>query len=208
MNLAYFRKSTHDQQTTIKNVEKQAKKLKLDIIGTSSLPKDAGTVVHICNPEWLSDLINIDKQLVGLLPCSVVITKQDSDVMVGVSSPSLLGGVSQNPAINKLAADVESTLKELVHEAAGVGPMKATSIKLYSTTTCPYCKMEASWLNEKKVEFDEVHVDLNQQEAEEMVKKTGQMGVPVTRVEYDGGEEEFIVGFDKNRLSQILNIKS
>jgi len=84
--------------------------------------------------------------------------------------------------------------------------MKPTSIKLYSTTTCPYCKMEAAWLDTNKITYDEVHVDLDYNAARAMVQKTGQMGVPVTAISYEGGKEEFIVGFDKQRLASILNL--
>jgi hypothetical protein len=41
-----------------------------------------------------------------------------------------------------------------------------------------------------------------------MVRKTGQMGVPVTEIVYDNGEEEYIIGFDKERLSEILEVKN
>jgi glutaredoxin 3 len=81
---------------------------------------------------------------------------------------------------------------------------KLSKIKLYSTTTCPYCKMEASWLDSKKIQYEEVHVDLDQKEAEDMVRKTRQMGVPVTSLLYENGTEEFIVGFDRPKLELIL----
>ena len=84
--------------------------------------------------------------------------------------------------------------------------MKAVSVKLYSTTTCPYCMMEKAWLDEKKVEHNIVYVDHNMKEAMEMVKETGQMGVPVTNIKYDNGEEEYVIGFDKPRLSKILKV--
>lgn len=60
----------------------------------------------------------------------------------------------------------------------------------------------------KKIKFDHIFVDLNQKVAEEMVAKTGQMGVPVTEIVYDNDEEEYIIGFDKARLTEILNIKN
>jgi glutaredoxin 3 len=83
--------------------------------------------------------------------------------------------------------------------------MKATKIKLYSTHTCPYCMMEKSWLEDEKIAHEVVYVDQDQQAAMQMVQKTGQMGVPVTEVTYEDGKEEFVVGFDKPRLSQILS---
>lgn len=79
-------------------------------------------------------------------------------------------------------------------------------VKLYSTTMCPYCKMEAAWLNEKKVDFEQVKVDLNQEEAIKMVQKTGQMGVPVTEITHEDGTEQFIVGFDQSQLIKSLQI--
>ena len=68
--------------------------------------------------------------------------------------------------------------------------------------------MEASWLDSQKIKYEHVLVDLNPYAGEEMVRKTGQMGVPVTEIVYDNGEEEYIVGFDKERLSEILQVKN
>jgi glutaredoxin len=68
--------------------------------------------------------------------------------------------------------------------------------------------MEASWLDSQKIKYEHTLVDLNQEAGEEMVRKTGQMGVPVTEIVYDNGEEEYIIGFDKERLSEILQVKN
>jgi glutaredoxin 3 len=84
--------------------------------------------------------------------------------------------------------------------------MKVSNVKVYSTTTCPYCIMQTAWMDDKKVKYEKVMVDLDQKGAREMVTKTGQMGVPVTAIEYDGGKEEFIIGFNKPQLAQILEI--
>jgi glutaredoxin/uncharacterized protein (DUF302 family) len=206
MNIAYFRKSTFDLIKTVDNVKKEAEKLGLKILGETALPGGNGVVVNVCNPAWMGNLIASDANLIGLLPCAVAVFSKNDEVMVGAGSPTVLGSISKNPAVAEIASQAEDKLKELIHLSAGVGPLKPTGVKLYSTTTCPYCKMEAAWLNEKQVKFAEVHVDFNQQEAEEMVRKTGQMGVPVTIIRYEGGEEEFIVGFDKARLTSILGI--
>lgn len=81
--------------------------------------------------------------------------------------------------------------------------MKIKNIKVYSTTMCPYCKMEKAWLDGKNIEHEVVYVDKDQNEAINMVKKTGQMGVPVTEIEFDEGESEFIIGFDVPRLTEV-----
>jgi glutaredoxin/uncharacterized protein (DUF302 family) len=207
MNLAYFRKSKYSLDETFKNLYQEASKSGLLVLGRTQLPSGKGTVLNICNSTWMENLIASDASLIGLLPCSIVVLEKDGEVKVGVGSPAILGSITKNPAIGEIAAKAEKTLKNLINSASGVGPLKPTSIKLYATMTCPYCKMEAAWLDSKKINFEEIHVDLNEKAAQEMVEKTGQMGVPVTAIEYEDGEEEFIIGFDRPHLEEVLNVK-
>ncbi|HBN10197.1 MAG TPA: NrdH-redoxin [Cyanobacteria bacterium UBA8530] len=72
-------------------------------------------------------------------------------------------------------------------------------ITVYSTDTCPYCTLAKRYLSDKGVVFNEVNVARDQQAAREMVKKTGQMGVPV--LDIDG---TVILGFDKPRIDAAL----
>jgi glutaredoxin 3 len=72
-------------------------------------------------------------------------------------------------------------------------------VKVYSTSTCPYCTMAKDFLKEQNIEFESIDVGTDQEAAKEMVKKSGQMGVPV--VEIDG---EVIVGFDKVAIMSAL----
>jgi glutaredoxin-like YruB-family protein len=73
------------------------------------------------------------------------------------------------------------------------------NIKIYTTPTCPYCKMAKAFLTEKGVEFDEIDVAADQEAAKEMVAKSGQMGVP--QIEING---KIIVGFNKEALEAEL----
>jgi len=77
----------------------------------------------------------------------------------------------------------------------------AQRIKVYSTPACHFCIRLKQFLNEHNIIFENIDVSTNQQAAEEMVEKTGQMGVPVLDV--DG---EIIVGFDKERIKQALGL--
>lgn len=205
MNIAYFRKSSFDLDKTVENVKKEAESLGLKVLGETGL--NSGKVIHVCNPAWLGNLVAADYNLIGLLPCSVVVLDKSDTVMVGVGSPSVLGSVSGHPAIAQLASQADDKLKDLINKSAGAKPLEVSNIKLYSTMTCPYCKMEKSWLESKNVKHEVIYVDLNPQEAENLVAKTGQMGVPVTEVQYEEGEPEYIIGFDQTRLASILNIK-
>ena len=74
-------------------------------------------------------------------------------------------------------------------------------IKVYSTPTCPYCVTLKNFLKEHDVQFEDIDVAQNQLAAQEMIDKSGQMGVPV--VDING---EIIVGFDQERIKQLLKI--
>ncbi len=75
------------------------------------------------------------------------------------------------------------------------------NVKVYSTPTCPYCKMAKQFLSENNVQFEDIDVSANQVAAQEMVNKSGQMGVPV--LDIDG---QIIVGFNKAKIKQLLGI--
>lgn len=79
-------------------------------------------------------------------------------------------------------------------------------VRVYSTSTCPFCKMEKAWLEKNNVKFDYVLVDQDQAEAEHMVTSTGQMGVPVTEFRYEGKQPTYVVGFDRAALAARLGV--
>lgn len=77
----------------------------------------------------------------------------------------------------------------------------AKSVKVYSTSTCPYCIRAKQFLAENNIQFENIDVSADHAKAQEMIKKSGQMGVPV--LDIDG---EIIIGFDKERMKQALGI--
>ncbi len=78
------------------------------------------------------------------------------------------------------------------------------TIKIYKTTTCPYCKMEAAYLQSKGVKFEEIYVDKDPKAVQEMMAESGQMGVPFTVITKDDGSKVTILGFDKQKLDNAL----
>jgi len=76
------------------------------------------------------------------------------------------------------------------------------SVKIYSTPTCPWCIKTKEFFKANKVAFTNVDVSKNKKAAEEMVKKSGQMGVPV--IDIDG---KILVGFNEGKLKSALNLK-
>ena len=73
------------------------------------------------------------------------------------------------------------------------------NVKIYTTKTCPWCHKVKDLLNEKKVKFEDIDVGADQKAAEQMVEKSGQMGVPVTDI-----NGTIIVGFDKDAIDKAL----
>lgn len=74
------------------------------------------------------------------------------------------------------------------------------SIKVYSTDTCPWCTKAKEYLRSKGVDFEEVNVGVDRVGAMEMVRKSGQSGVPVIDI-----NDNIIVGFDKARIDMLLS---
>ena len=75
------------------------------------------------------------------------------------------------------------------------------NVKVYSTPTCPYCLRAKQFLKDNNIEFQDYDVSTDDGKAQEMIDKSGQMGVPV--IDIDG---EIIVGFDKEAISKNLNL--
>lgn len=76
------------------------------------------------------------------------------------------------------------------------------AIKVYSTPTCPYCRVVKDFLKQNKIEFEDIDVATNTEAAKEMVEKSGQMAVPV--LDIDG---TIIVGADLKAIKKALNLK-
>ncbi len=81
-----------------------------------------------------------------------------------------------------------------------------TTILLYSTPTCVYCKMTRQFFDEHKITYSEFDVAHDESKAVEMEKISGQLAVPVIVIEKEG-KQEIVIGFDKKKLRELLAIK-
>ena len=72
-------------------------------------------------------------------------------------------------------------------------------VKVYSTPTCPWCAKTKEFLKERGIEFEDIDVSTDVKGREEMISKSGQMGVP--QIEING---KIIIGFDKEALEKEL----
>jgi glutaredoxin 3 len=75
------------------------------------------------------------------------------------------------------------------------------TVMVYSTPSCSWCQLAKEHLTTSGISFEDIDVSTDMTRAQEMVSKSGQMGVPV--IDIDG---EIIVGFDRARIDSLLEI--
>jgi len=75
------------------------------------------------------------------------------------------------------------------------------TVTIYSTPTCHFCQMAKEYLKEKGITYNEYDVAHDLERRQEMIQKSGQMGVPVIFV-----GDELIIGFDREKLASSLGI--
>lgn len=73
-------------------------------------------------------------------------------------------------------------------------------VKIYTTSTCVYCRAAKEYFKEKGVQYEEINLSEHPDRIQEMVQISGQMGVPVILI-----DEKLIIGFDRGAISQALD---
>lgn len=74
-------------------------------------------------------------------------------------------------------------------------------VEIYSTPTCLYCNAAKDFFNAHGVQYTEYNVATDLAKRQEMVDRSGQLGVPVIAV-----GDEVIIGFDEDRLSKLIGV--
>jgi glutaredoxin-like YruB-family protein len=74
-------------------------------------------------------------------------------------------------------------------------------VTIYSTPTCHFCQMSKEFFKQNNINYTEYNVATDLEKRQEMIKKSGQMGVPVIFI-----GDDLVVGFDKERLSTLLGV--
>lgn len=79
----------------------------------------------------------------------------------------------------------------------------AKSVKIYSSPGCSYCIRAKQFLKDNSIPFIDYDVSRDPAKGQEMIARSGQMGVPV--IDIDG---ELIVGFDRARIEELLGLNA
>jgi glutaredoxin-like YruB-family protein len=75
------------------------------------------------------------------------------------------------------------------------------AITIYSTPTCHFCQLTKEFLKSHDIPFTDYDVASDLEKRQEMIEKSGQMGVPVIFI-----DDEMMIGFDRERLSKLLGV--
>lgn len=79
-------------------------------------------------------------------------------------------------------------------------------VTLYTTPTCGYCKLAKQFFKDNHIEFTEKDVALDENAREELFARAKEKGKQASGVPVIFIDDEMVMGFDKAKLSQLLNI--
>jgi len=159
---------------------------------------------HPASECALNNLRNADA---GIPVMAVDVTRvRDIHGKMGVSSVPVLV-LWQDGQVKNLIKGCQAPgfYKQLL-SGEGIKPKPANGksaprVTVYTTPSCPYCNKLKQYLNKYGIRYTDINVAANQQAAQEMVRKSGQRGVPQTDI-----NGKIIIGFDVPKLSKLLNI--
>lgn len=101
------------------------------------------------------------------------------------------------------AGNYKSVMENAVFQAKpGADGKPAKNVTVYSTPTCSWCNTLKGWLRKNNVYFTDVDISRDQHAAEELVRRSGQQGVPQTDI-----NGQIVVGFNQQRLKELLEIQ-
>ena len=75
------------------------------------------------------------------------------------------------------------------------------TVTIYSTPTCHFCHLAKEFFTENNIAFTDNDVATDLEKRQEMVEMTGQMGVPVIKI-----DDDIIVGFDEEKVKELLGV--
>ena len=79
--------------------------------------------------------------------------------------------------------------------------MMQSKIEIYTTPSCAYCHMAKEYFKSKGLEYEEIDVLKNVPKRQEMITETGQMGVPVIKI-----NRQIVIGFNKSKINELLGL--
>ncbi len=136
-----------------------------------------------------------------------VTTVKDIHTHYNITTAPVLIEFSHGQLLNIVKGCQEKTVYSTILNSTSNGSSESgsnktdKSIVVYTTPTCTYCNAIKSYLRNLRMSFREIDITRDSNAASEMVRRSGQQGVPQTVI-----NGQLIVGFDKKKLDEILEI--
>ncbi|RLD61760.1 MAG: NrdH-redoxin [Bacteroidetes bacterium] len=97
----------------------------------------------------------------------------------------------------------KSLFDENIFSASNDNDVPQKRVVVYSTPTCSYCNQLKKYFDQHNIKYRNIDVSKDQKAAEEMVKRSGQQGVPQTNI-----NGQIVIGFDILKINRLLNISN
>lgn len=166
----------------------------------------AGSNVSDCAFKSILDVENIEK--VNVLGINVVEVRDIHKHYNVTSAPTLLEFKFDKQIKDIKGCNTSNYYKSVfqnslfvINNANDEKPQKRVTV--YSTPTCSWCNRLKQYFKDNNIRFTDIDVSKDQKAAQEMVKRSGQQGVPQTDI-----NGQIVIGFDKQKINKLLDIKS
>jgi len=143
---------------------------------------------------------------VGLFRVNASMVK-DIHPLYGIDSvPTLLTLRKGQPAEYVLGIQNEDDYSRLLsgtkHVPKREGKEQRLKVSVYTSDSCPWCAKAKSYLRKNGVPYNEVNVSRNSSAAQDIFRRSGQMGTP--QIDING---HIVVGFDQPKIDRFLGIR-
>jgi glutaredoxin-like YruB-family protein len=170
--LLLYKKGSEQSDCALSNFEKVAEKETNDLLCCADV-----NVVRDIHPEYK----------ITSVPCLLQFENGSlKNVIKGCHKPEQLNAIFDKSVFVATVGSEEKPRKNVV---------------VYTTPTCSWCTTVKRHLQENGIQYREINVAADQKAAEEMVRKSGQQGVPQTEI-----NGQIVVGFDKTRINSLLGL--
>ncbi|MBN2481576.1 MAG: hypothetical protein JXB19_07545 [Bacteroidales bacterium] len=165
-----------------------------------------GSELSSCALKNLSNITVKNGEEIGMLAADVS-TVRDIHQVYGITTVPALLIFERDQFINVIKGCHESAYyKALAENAIFHSLSKASgrtqkSVKVYSTPSCSWCNTLKVYLRKQGIAFTDIDISRDEQAAQELVRRSGQSGVPQTEI-----EGQIIVGFDRTKINNALGI--
>ena len=127
MSLVYEMKTDHTIDQAIESLEVSLKEVSFGILWKLNFKetlegkgldfKENYVALEVCNPMQAKKILELNSQAGYVLPCKMIVREEEGQTYIGMTSPKALIGIFNDAELDKIAQEVEETLKKAIEAA-------------------------------------------------------------------------------------------